>query len=51
MQKKLSKIIDSKAFEMSRANALSVLGRMSWGTHFFVYPSVLGLYVGVYKPY
>merc|ERR1711893_35399 len=37
--------------KMSRANALSTFGRMSWGTHFLVYPAALSLYVGVYKPY
>ena len=36
---------------MSRSNALSALGRMSWGTHFLIYPTILGAYVGVYKPY
>lgn len=36
---------------MSRANALSAFGRMSWGTHFLVYPVSLGLYLGAYKPY
>jgi len=36
---------------MSRANALSAFGRMSWGTHFLAYPVAFGLYVGAYKPY
>ena len=36
---------------MSRANALSAMGRMSWGTHFLIYPTLAGLYFGAYKPY
>ena len=36
---------------MSRANALSALGRMGWGTHMLAYPAAVGLYYGVYKPY
>ena len=30
---------------------MSTIGRMSWGTHFLVYPVALGLYIGAYKPY
>jgi len=36
---------------MSRVNALSTFGRMSWGTHFIIYPVSVGLYFGVYQPY
>ena len=36
---------------MSRANALSALGRMGWSTHFLFYPTAVGLYYGVYTPY
>ena len=36
---------------MSRSNALSALGKMSWGTHFMIYPIAAGLYMGAYKPY
>ena len=34
-----------------RPNAISTLGRMSWGTHLLVYPGILSLYLYVVKPY
>ena len=34
-----------------RPNALSALGRMSWGAHLLVYPSLLGAYLFGVKPY
>ena len=36
---------------MSRANALSALGRMGWGTHMMIYPTLAGLYFGAWKPH
>ena len=30
---------------------MSALGRMSWGTHFLIYPTLAGLYFGVWAPY
>ena len=36
---------------LSRTNAMSALGRMSWGTHMLIYPTILGAYIGAYKPY
>ena len=36
---------------MTRSNALSAFGRMSWGTHFLIYPISFGVYIGVYGPY
>jgi len=36
---------------MSRANALSAMGKMGWGTHMLMYPTLAGLYFGAYKPY
>ena len=30
---------------------MSAMGRMSWGTHFLVYPVAFAAYVGAYKPY
>ena len=34
-----------------RTNGLSAFGRMGWGTHLLVYPSILTGYLLVYKPY
>ena len=36
---------------MSRANAMSALGRMGWGTHALIYPTLAGLYIGAWKPH
>ena len=36
---------------MSKSNALSQFGRMSYGAHLLLYPSLLGLYLFGYKPY
>ena len=36
---------------MSRTNAMSTLGRMSWGVHALFYPTTLALYFGAWKPY
>ena len=34
-----------------RANPLSTFGRMSWGAHVLVYPSILAAYIFGVKPY
>lgn len=36
---------------MSKTNALSQFGRMSYGVHLLLYPSLLGLYVFGLKPW
>ena len=34
-----------------RPNALSTFGRMSWGAHLLLYPTLLGVYLFGVKPY